>query len=58
MLTHSGDIVEWQKEHFEDLINTSNMSIFEEADSGEDKSIAMAEIIVVVKSHPGGSMFR
>ncbi|XP_013872670.1 uncharacterized protein LOC106523692 [Austrofundulus limnaeus] len=57
LLTRTEDIVGQWKEHFEDLLNPSFMSTFDESeseDSGEDESITMAEVTKVVKKLLGG----
>lgn len=61
MLTLTGDIVEWQKEHFEELLNQTNMFSLEEAefeDSVVASPISLAKVSEVVKkfrsSNPAG----
>ncbi len=49
----NGDIVQWWKEHFEELLNLTNTSSVEEAefeDSGEASPISLAEVAEVVKN--------
>lgn len=52
LLTWTGDVLVWRKEHFSELLNPANTSSWEEAESkdlGEDSSISLADITEIVK---------
>ena len=57
LLTSTGDIVEWWKEYFKDLLNPTDMSSIEEAEAGDsevDSFITQAEVTEVVGKLLGG----
>ena len=57
LLTSTGDVVRRWKEYFEDLLNPTNTSSVEDAESGDsggDSAITGAEVTEVVKKLHGG----